>query len=255
LGSGITPSGTTPSTFDMNSVIPVVNDTSLPVTHHPMSDFVSYQHLSSPCRSFVSKLPSVFVPRNLQEALNDPKWRTAMHEEIKALHKNKTWDLVKLPNGKKVVGYKWVFIIGHKADGSVEWYKARLVAKGFTQTYEIDYKETFVPVAKMNSITVLLSIAANLNWLLHQFDVKNCISSWRPRRRSLHENSPWIGRFVLSRKSVQTKEGFVISKSMVWTVFPGYVEIWLQVESGWSYTFHQAFLSRKGNSFNCLCWW
>jgi hypothetical protein len=166
----------------MNSVIPIVNDTSLPIaqckgvgscTHHPVSDFVSYQHLSSPYRSFISKLSSVSVPRNLQEALSDPKWRTAMHEEMEALHKNKTWDLVKLPNGKKVVGCKWVFTIKHKADGYVERYKARLVAKGFTQTSGIDYEETFAPVSKMNSIRVLLSIAVNLDWPLHQFDVKN----------------------------------------------------------------------------------
>jgi hypothetical protein len=92
---------------DMNSVIPVVDDMSLPIaqrkgvrscTHHPVSDFVSYQHLSPSYRSFVSKLSSVSIPRNLQEALSDPKWRTAMQEEMKALHKNKTWDLVKLPN-------------------------------------------------------------------------------------------------------------------------------------------------------------
>jgi hypothetical protein len=85
---------------------------------------------------------------------------------------NKTWDLVKLPNEKKVVGYKWVLTIKHKADGSVERYKARLFAKGFTQTYGIDYEETFAPVAKMNSIRVLLSIVANLDWPLHQFDVE-----------------------------------------------------------------------------------
>jgi len=96
-----------------------------------------------------------------------------MHEEMEALHKNKTWDLVKLPNGKKVVGCKWVFTIKHKVDGSVERYKVRLVIKGFTQTYGIDYEEIFAPVAKMNSIRVLLSIVANLNWPLHQFDVKN----------------------------------------------------------------------------------
>jgi hypothetical protein len=98
-GSGTIPSGTTQSTFDMNSVIPVVNNTSLPIAqhkgvrsciHHPVFDFVSYQHLSSSYRPFISKLSSVSVPRNLQEALNDPKWRTAMHEEIEALHKNKT---------------------------------------------------------------------------------------------------------------------------------------------------------------------
>ena len=75
-----------------------------------------------------------------------------MQEEMRALKKNDRWDLVDLPNGRRVVGCKWVFIIKHKADGSVERYKARLVAKGFIQTYGIDYKETFALVAKMNSI-------------------------------------------------------------------------------------------------------
>lgn len=61
----------------------------------------------------------------------------------------------------------------YKANGSVEIYKARLVAKGFTKTYGVDYEETFVPVAKMNSIRVLLSLVANLDCPLQQFDVKN----------------------------------------------------------------------------------
>jgi hypothetical protein len=143
-------SSNTTSTSDMNYVIPVVNDTSLPIaqrkgvrscTHHPVSNFVSYQHISSSYRSFVSKLSSVFVPRNLQEALSDPKWRTAMQEEMEALYKNKTWDLVKLSSEKKVVGCKWVFTIKHNADGSVERYTARLVAKGFTQTYGLIMKK------------------------------------------------------------------------------------------------------------------
>ncbi|TNV97790.1 hypothetical protein C5H24_12690, partial [Xylella fastidiosa] len=64
-----------------------------------------------------------------------PKWKGAMVEEMTALKKNGTWELVSLPRGKKPVGCKWVFTVKHKADGTVERYKARLVAKGFTQTY------------------------------------------------------------------------------------------------------------------------
>ena len=87
-------------------------------------------------------------------------------EEIGALERNLTWEVIELPRGKTTVGYKWVFTIKFNADGSINMYKARLVSKSFTQTFGIDYKETFAPVSKINSIRVLLSLAANLDWLL-----------------------------------------------------------------------------------------
>jgi len=92
---------------------------------------------------------------------------------MSALVKNNTWEIVKLPSNKRVVGCRWVFIVKHNADGSVERYKTRLVAQEFTQTYEIDYEETFAPVAKLNSIRVLISLAVNLDWPLLQLDIKN----------------------------------------------------------------------------------
>ena len=81
--------------------------------------------------------------------------------------------MVDLPPGQSVVGYRWVYKIKTKADGSVERYKARLVAKGFTQEYGIDYKETFAPVARLTSARCLIAVATVRRWPLYQMDVKN----------------------------------------------------------------------------------
>ena len=92
---------------------------------------------------------------------------------MKALHKNIPKELVELPIGHKTGGCKWVFAVKHRANGSIKKYKARLVTNGYTQTYEVYYEETFVPVVKMSTVRILLSLASNLNWPLYQFDVKN----------------------------------------------------------------------------------
>ena len=128
------------------------------------------------CESYaytVNQLSTVFIPRNVQEALTDSNWKKAMNEEMEALQRNTTWELVPLPEGKKTVGCRWIFTVKLNPDGSINRYKARLVAKGYTQKYGIDYEDTFAPVAKMNTIRVLISLAENLNWPLRQFDVKN----------------------------------------------------------------------------------
>ena len=103
----------------------------------------------------------------------DPNWNQAIEEELKALKESKTWEIIARPAGKKLIGCKWIFTPKFNLDGSINKYKARLVAKGYTQTYGIDYQETFAPVVKFNTIQVLLSIAANLDWSLHQLDFEN----------------------------------------------------------------------------------
>lgn len=66
-----------------------------------------------------------------------------------------------------------VYSIKLNADGSIDRYKARLVAKEFTQIYGVDYTQTFAPLAKLNTIRILIPVAANRDWPLHQFNVKN----------------------------------------------------------------------------------
>jgi len=138
-----------------------------------IANFLSYKHCSHSFKIFIASLDSIPVPTNWKEAKEDPKWKEAMLEEMRALEKNKTWELVDLPPGKQPVGCKWVFTIKHTPEGKVDRYKARLVAKGYTQTYGIDYEETFAPVAKMNSVRTLLSCAINFDWDIYQMDVKN----------------------------------------------------------------------------------
>ena len=69
-----------------------------------------------------------------------------------------------------------MFTVKFKGDGSLERYKAMLVAKGYTQTYGVDYQETFAYVAKMNTVRILLYLDVNFDWELQQYDVKKGLS-------------------------------------------------------------------------------
>jgi hypothetical protein len=80
---------------------------------------------------------------------------------------------VPLPEGKKVIGCKWVYKVKHNSNGSISRYKVRLVAKGYAQTHGIDYEETFAPLAKMATMRVVITVAASRGWVLHQMDVKD----------------------------------------------------------------------------------
>ncbi|KAG6491768.1 hypothetical protein ZIOFF_046706 [Zingiber officinale] len=77
-------------------------------TKHPISKFVSYSNLSSSLVTFCSQLSNVDIPKNVQEALQVPKWKEVVLEEMRALEKNNTWKIVTLPTGKRTVGCKWV---------------------------------------------------------------------------------------------------------------------------------------------------
>jgi len=96
-----------------------------------------------------------------------------MNEEYRSLTTNDNWDLIPLLKGKKLVRCKWVYITKCGSYGSIERHKAQLVSREFSQVECIDYNETFAPVAKMNSIRLVLSLVISHKWEVHQMDVKS----------------------------------------------------------------------------------
>eukprot|EP00253_Pinus_taeda_P011591 PITA_11591 len=101
--------------------------------------YTGYMALMSKC---VVTEPSFF-----EEAMEDPAWVDAMVEEYDSIVRNSAWEIVPRPEGKLVVGSRWVYKVNQAADESVEK-KARFVARGFSQIEGIDYEETFAPVAR-----------------------------------------------------------------------------------------------------------
>ncbi|KAJ9563755.1 hypothetical protein OSB04_008915 [Centaurea solstitialis] len=112
-------------------------------------------------------------PLTFQEAVKSRKWRDAMTAEIESIEKNKTWELTVLPNGVKAIQVKWLFKTKLNENGEIEKYKARLVAKGYVQQYGIDYTEVFAPVARLDTIRLILALAAQYGWTVFQLDVKS----------------------------------------------------------------------------------
>jgi hypothetical protein len=96
-----------------------------------------------------------------------------MIEEINALYDNSTWNLINLPPRKQAIECKWVFTVKANPDGSVARLKAQLVAKGYTQTYRVDYSNTFSPITELTSVRLFISMAPTYSWPLHQLDIKN----------------------------------------------------------------------------------
>jgi len=116
---------------------------------------------------------AVCEPADFEEAKMDQNWIAAMKEELFMIERNKTWELVDRPQNRKVIGVKWVYRTKLNADGSINKHKARLVVKGYAQIFGVDYSDTFAPVARLDTIRLLLAVAAQENWKVYQLDVKS----------------------------------------------------------------------------------
>ena len=114
-------------------------------------------------------------PKTYKEAVmgsDSKKWLEAMRSELKSMADNHVWNLIEPLDEVRPIECKWDFKKKIDVDGNVHIYKARLVAKGFRQIQGVDYDETFLPVAMLKSIRILLAIAAYHDYEVWQMDVK-----------------------------------------------------------------------------------
>ncbi|KAG9457652.1 hypothetical protein H6P81_002160 [Aristolochia fimbriata] len=116
---------------------------------------------------------SAVEPRKVEDALRDEFWIRAMQEELEQFSRNQVWILVPRPANVNVIGTKWVFKNKTDEEGNVVRNKARLVAQDYTQVEGVDFDEMFAPVARLESIRLLLAVASCLKIKLHQMDVKS----------------------------------------------------------------------------------
>ena len=103
-------------------------------------------------------------PVTFEDAAQDGRWVQAMDEEIHSIEKNNTWEITSLPKGKKSIGVKWVYKTKYQPDGQVDRLKARLVVKGYKQKPGIDYYEVFAPVARLDTIRLVIALAVPKKW-------------------------------------------------------------------------------------------
>ncbi|UYV81355.1 hypothetical protein LAZ67_20000905, partial [Cordylochernes scorpioides] len=121
-------------------------------------------------------LCEVSEPQTFEEAVCSPEsdlWKNAMQEELNCLEERQTWVITNLPKNKKVIGNRWVFKIKGDSKGKVSKFKARLVAKGYSQTPDIDFNQTYAPVANFGIIRMLLVLTQNAGWVNRHLDINN----------------------------------------------------------------------------------
>lgn len=114
-------------------------------------------------------------PKSVKEAMSSSQsnqWMMVMMEEIESINSNETWDLVDLREGRRAVGFKWVFKLKQNQIAEVIRSQARLVAQGFSQRYGSDYDEVFAPVVGQTTFRTLMSLAAYRKMVVKQYHVK-----------------------------------------------------------------------------------
>ena len=99
-------------------------------------------------------------PTTYRKVATETMWQEGMQKELEAIKKNKTWALTNLPPGIKPIGLKWVFKLKKNSEGNVIKHKARLAVKGYVQRQGFDFEEVFTPVARLDTVRLILALVA-----------------------------------------------------------------------------------------------
>ena len=129
------------------------------------NDYMTYHY------AFMMKVAEDVELESFSEAAKNPRWVEAMNEEMQALSKNETWDLVPHSPHKKEINCRWKYKVKYNDDNSINRDKAQLVAKGYAQTHGVHYEETFAPIAKMMTVRTVTALArrkggTSIRWML-----------------------------------------------------------------------------------------
>ncbi|KAJ8765494.1 hypothetical protein K2173_014616 [Erythroxylum novogranatense] len=197
-------------------------------SRYPVANLVRGS-LTEIANAFATTLYTEDTPRTVEDAMSNPEWREAMGIEMDALEKNGTWEKCVLPIGKKPVGCRWIYTIKRKADGSIERYKARLVAKGYTQTYGVDYSETFSP-----------------------FDVKNAFLHGDLAEEVYMESPPGFSHNFRSQEVCRLRKALYGLKQSPRAWFGRFTVAMKKYGHRQSNSDHTLFLKRRGGKITCL---
>nr|GEW64969.1 hypothetical protein [Tanacetum cinerariifolium] len=150
---------------DFNNLETYITVSPIPTTRihkdHPVSQIIGDLSSNTQTRK---------EPKRVHQALKDPSWVEAMQEELLQFKMQKVWILIDLPNGKRVIGTKWVYRNKNDERGIVVRNNARLVIQGHTQEEGIDYEEVFAPVARIEAIRLFLAYASFMGFMVYQMD-------------------------------------------------------------------------------------
>jgi hypothetical protein len=162
---------------------------------HPVNSILGDIHKGVTTRSQVAhfcehySFMSSIEPYRIEDALRDPDWVVAMQEKLNNFTRNEVWHLVPRPN-QNVVGTKWVFCNKQDEHGVVTRNKTQLVAKGYSQVEGLDFDETYAPIARLESIRILLVYATYHGFKLYQMDMKSAFLNGPIKEEVYVEQSP-----------------------------------------------------------------